>query len=66
METRRLPPLMRADDIRVHARQMVVDVVLLGVRIALRHVSLNHLQVVRTHTGASMHCRSFCSSIAHP
>lgn len=62
-----LLPLVGTNNARVHAGEMVVDVVLLGVGVALcTYQSTPTEQDVGEPTGASIHCRSLCSSCAQP
>jgi hypothetical protein len=56
-----------SNDLRVHPGEVVIDVVLLLICIALRRSMLCSLQLrIVGPTGASIHCRNFCSSCAQP
>jgi hypothetical protein len=63
-----LVPLVRADDLGVHSRKVVVNVVLLLVGVSLDGGLDGGMRVVGVgeRTGASIHCRNFCSSCAQP
>lgn len=65
---RLLVALVGADDLGVHPREVVVDVVLLLVGVSLDGWSDRRGSQTETsaHTGASMHWRNFCSSSAQP
>jgi hypothetical protein len=59
-------PLVGTLDLGIHPGKMVVDVVLLLVRSALGWSAMRAVFVDGGPTGASMHCRNFCSSCAQP